>query len=179
MLDYKDLQVRTACGAAVLDRFDSGVSASKDGYQAGLDKFKKDYAAVYAAHDAPRSSPGYSKDGFADQEPVMMVTYNCRNDVVVVSGGAGDFQGTMSMTKSGFASLVVVIDILCTLILMGFYKALEKQQVDYFKKYDTETLNITKFSYMISNMPPDEFFNFDDTIFRMRLWLQFEKILQD
>lgn len=28
-------------------------------------------------------------------------------------------------------------------------------------------------------MPVDEFFNFDDNIFRMRLWLQFEKILQD
>jgi hypothetical protein len=32
---------------------------------------------------------------------------------------------------------------------------------------------------MISNMPPDEFSNFDDNILRMRLWLQFEKILRD
>jgi len=62
---------------------------------------------------------------------------------------------------------------------MAFYKGLVKQQDDYFKRYDTETLTITKFSYMLSNLPADEFFNNDDNIFRMRLWLQFEKILTE
>ena len=106
-----------------------------------------------------------------------MITYNCRNDVVVVSGGGGKFEASAGTTKSGFVTMTVLIDILCTIILMGFYKGLTKQQEDYFKRFDTETLTITKFSYMLSNMPPDEFFNFDDNIFRMRLWLQFEKIL--
>ena len=56
----------------------------------------------------------------------MMVTYNCRNDVVVVSGGAAGFEGSVSMTKGGFSGLVVFIDIMCTLILMGFYKLMER-----------------------------------------------------
>lgn len=28
-------------------------------------------------------------------------------------------------------------------------------------------------------MPPDDFFNYDDNIFRMRMWPQFEKILYE
>jgi len=55
----------------------------------------------------------------------MMITYNCRNDNIVVSGGAGGFTGTVTMSKSGFSGLVVAIDIICTLILMAFYKMME------------------------------------------------------
>lgn len=83
------------------------------------------------------------------------------------------------MTKESFGLLVVVIDILCTSLLIFFYKTLERQQVIYAEKFDNETLTVSDFTYMISNMPPDEFFNFDDNIFRMRLFLQFEKILID
>lgn len=75
------------------------------------------------------------------------------------------------MTKESFGLLVVVIDILCTSLLIFFYKTLERQQVIYAEKFDNETLTVSDFTYMISNMPPDEFFNFDDNIFRMRLFL--------
>ena len=124
-----------------------------------------------------RKAGGGNSDTRIDQNPLMMVTYNCRNDVVVVSASAGGFTQTSTMNKSGFITIIVMIDVICTCILMAFYRGLVQQQENYFKRYDTETLTITKFSYMLSNLPADEFFNNDDNILRMRLWLQMEKIL--
>jgi hypothetical protein len=55
-----------------------------------------------------------------------MITYDCRNDYVVVSSGVGGFEASAGTTKEGFVTMTVLIDILCTCILMGFYKGLEK-----------------------------------------------------
>lgn len=122
-------------------------------------------------------SPGYKKSGTEDVNPLITFTYNCLVKDVIVSGGAGGFQGTVRMNKTSFGILMVLIDVWCTLILIAFYKTLERQQEIFVEKFDLETLTVSDFTYQISNMPPDEFFNFDDNIFRMRLYLQFEKIL--
>lgn len=84
--------------------------------------------------------------------------------------GNGVTIGDSSISKDGFMWILMLLDIICVLLLIGFYQNLEIQQSEYAKKYDIETLTVNKFTIMLSNLPSDDFFNYDYDILRMRLW---------
>lgn len=73
------------------------------------------------------SSLGYYPDATKKVYPMITFTFNCFNDDVIISGGAGGISGSVRMTKESFGILIVLIDIICTLLLIFFYKTLEKQ----------------------------------------------------
>lgn len=84
--------------------------------------------------------------------------------------GNGATIGDSSIGKEEFMWNLMFTDIICVLVLIAFYHNLEKQQQDYAQKYDIETISVNKFTVMLSNLPVDEFFNYDYDILRLRLW---------
>lgn len=108
----------------------------------------------------------------------MILVAECRTNEVDVSVSYDDqYNYQRTVTKDEFTVLVVAIDVLVVILYIIFYNRLEEQQIQFVEKFEGDTIQMTDFTVMLENLPPDKFFNGDEDVMRMYLWQHCETIL--
>ena len=103
-------------------------------------------------------------------EPTIIAIAGCKQDTVRINL-SDDFE--KEVNKNDFGVFVVLWDFLVIIILVWFVNFLNKRQMEYSKKFEDETIEMTDFCMRFGNLPKNKFFKGNQKVLKTILWDKF------
>ena len=108
-------------------------------------------------------------------QPLLLVSANCKLDTVSLK--ISDMN--LSMNKSDFGILVILIDFIVVLIYIWFIFFLDRKQNEYSTVFKDQTIEMNDYTIEFRNIPNDSFFQGKEQILRAILWDKLEAVMND